>query len=122
MLTKNKGRWIRILFSLFVSCSAVQSAYAWDMIPPAESVRNLTDEFSQAWRLEAGRKFSEPRQRVANHIVSHLLLAFLIVTLFVLFHLIVKRNHMERTAGRVRSGMLSVYTRMWLIRRWGYRY
>ena len=119
---KNEGRWICILFFLFVFYSAVQLASAGDMIPRAESVRNLTDEFSQAWRLQASRIFDEPRQRAANHIVSYLLLAFLIGTLFVLFHLIVKWNHMERTAGRIRSGMLSFYTRMWLISRWGYRY
>ena len=122
MLLKNKGRFIWGIISLLVICGVVQTASAWDMIPPEESVRNTTGEFNQAWRIEAGRKFGEPGLVAANHIVSVIMLTFLIALLGVLFHLMVKRNHMEQTAGRVRAGMLSFYTRMWLINRWGLRY
>ena len=121
-MIKNKGRFIWGFFFLFVICGVVQTASARDMIPPEESVRNTTGEFKQAWRIEAGRKFGEAGLVAANHIVSAIMLTFLIVLLGVLFHLMVKRNHMEQTAERVRAEMLFFYTRMWLINRWGLRF
>lgn len=122
MLLKTKKRWIWLIISFFLFFCAVQTASSWDMIPPVESVRNATDEFDQAWRLEAGRKFSEPRNIGTNYIISYIFLTFLIVVLSVLFHLMVKLNHMERTSKRVRADMLWAYTKMWLISRWGFRY
>ena len=122
MFMKDKRQWIWIIFSLFMCCSIIQTASAWDMIPPSESVRNAADEFKQPWRIEAERKFSEPALVAANHVMSYSLLTFLIALLGALFHLMVKSNHMEQTAKRVRAGMLSFYTRMWLVGRWGFRY
>ena len=122
MYTNNKWRWIWLLIPVFICCGVVQTTSAWDMIPPEESVKKATDEFQQAWRLEAERKFSEPRLIGANHVASALMLAILITLLGGLFHRMVKSNHMEQTADNMRSGMLSFYTRMWLISRWGFRY
>jgi len=119
---KSKGRWIWPMISLFLLTGTVQSASAWEMIPPTESVKIAADAFDQAWRNEASRKFSEPRRIEANHTASYLLLTLLMVMLAVLFHLMVKRNHMEQRAGRIKSGLLTIYTRMWLISRWGFRY
>ena len=117
-----KKRWIWLVIPVLLFCGSLQTASAWDMIPPDESVKKATDEFQQAWRIEAERKFSEPRLIDANHLASALMLTILIALLGVLFHLMVKSNHMEQTANRVRSGMLAFYTRMWLISRWGFRY
>ena len=118
----NKRRWIWLVMSVLFFSGALQTASAWDVIPRDESVRKATDEFQQAWRIEAERKFSEPRLIDANHLASALLLAILIASLGALFHLMVRSNHMEQTANKVRSGMLAFYTRMWLISRWGFRY
>lgn len=122
MLVVWKRRWPWLIVTLIVFSFAVQTATAWDMIPPAESVKNATDDFDPAWRLEAGRTFSELRNSGKNNTASYILILFLIIALGLLFHLTVKYNHMEQTSKRVRSDMLRAYTRMWLISRWGLRY
>ena len=122
MCLKDKRRWIWIVMSLFVCCGVIQTASAWDMIPPSEPVKKAADEFKQPWRVEAERKFSEPGLVAANHVMSYSLLAMLMVLLGALFRLMVKANHMEQKAQQVRAGLLSFYTRMWLISRWGLRY
>lgn len=118
----NKRRWIWLVIPVFLVCGTLQTALAWDMIPPDESVRKATDEFQHAWRIEAERTFNEPRLIGTNHLASAIMLALLIALLGVLFHLMVKSNHMEQTANRIRPGMLVFYTRMWLISRWGFRF
>ena len=122
MFMKDKRKWIWFVFSVFVCCSAIQTAAAWDMIPPSESIRKATDEFKQPWRVEAERKFAEPALVAFNHVLSAVLLAFLMVLLGTLFHLMIRSNHMEQTAKRIRSSRLSFFTRMWLVSRWGYRH
>ena len=122
MHRKKLRQWAWLVIAVFICCGGVQKTEAWDMIPPEESIHRATDEFKQAWRLEAGQKFSEPRRIGANHLASVLMLVILIALLGGLFRRVVKSNHMEQTADKVRSGMLSFYTRMWLVSRWGFRY
>ena len=122
MLSHRKGPRVYLIVSFFVVICAVQTATAWDMIPPAESVKNATDEFNQAWRLEASQKFSEIRNTGSNNIIAYTIMVFLIVTLIVVFHLMVKLNHLDRIIISVRPDMLASCTRIWLISRWGFRY
>ena len=117
-----KRPWFLLIATVIVSFCAAQAATAWDMVPPQESVRSATDDFDQAWRSEANQKFSELRDIRNNHITSYILMLSIILMIVVLLRLIVKFNHMERTSRRIRPDMLRVYTQMWLISRWGFRY
>ena len=122
VLMKKKRQLIWLMGALFFFTCAVQTVSAWDMRPPAESIKKAADEFNQAWRREASRQFSELRNTKTNFIASYFLITFLVVMLGVLFYLMGKMNHMERTSRRFRADVLRVYTRMWLISRWGFRY
>ena len=119
---KNKGRWIWITTFLFVCCGGIQNASTRDMIPPSEPVRKAADEFKQSWRAEAEQKFNAPGLVAANHVISYSLPALLLVLLVAIFHLMVKANHVAQKTKQARAGLLSFYTRMWLVSRWGFRY
>ena len=122
MLRQERRHWVLLIVTFFVFSGAVQTTDAWDMIPPQESVRNATEDFDQAWRSDANRKFSELRNIHSNDITSYILMLAIVFMIVVFLRLIVKFNHMERTSKRVRPDMLKVYTQMWLISRWGLRH
>ena len=122
MFSHNKNQRVLLVVILFLLPLMVQTAAAWDMIPPDESVKNATEEFNEAWRLEAGQKFREQRNVGTNNIVSYILITSLVVMLVVAFHLMVKLNHLDRMIRSVRPDMLESCTKIWLISRWGLRY
>ena len=122
MLRQERRHWVLLIVTFFVFSCAVQTAVAWDMIPPQELVRNATEDFDQAWRSEANRKFSELRNIRNNYTISYILMLSIVSMIIVLLRLIEKFNHMESTSERIRPDMLRIYTRMWLISRWGFRY
>ena len=122
MLRLKRKNWLYLIAPFCMLSCAVQTSVARDMIPPQESVRNATDDFDQTWRSEANRKFSELRDIRNNYAASYILMLSIVFMIIVLLRLIVKFNHMERTSERVPPDMLRVYTQMWLISRWGFRY
>ena len=122
MILYKKRPWLLLIATFFVFSCAVQTVVAWDMVPPQDSVRNATEDFDQTWRFEANQKFSDLRNIHSNDMASYILVLSIISMIVVLLRFIVKFNHMERTSKRVRPDMLRVYTQMWLISRWGFRY
>jgi hypothetical protein len=99
----------------------VHTTHAWNMIPPDEFTRNIADDFNKEWIVEAGRKFDERFTHNSTYFLGYSVLLVLIILLGVLLRIVVKMNHMESTTGRIRSDLLEIYTRLWLISRWGVR-
>jgi hypothetical protein len=122
MLFHRNRLWLFLTVSLLVLFCAVQASTAWEMIPPKEPIKNANDDFGQNWRSEASQQFGVLRNINKGSTASFIMISFFLIILGVLLHLMVRFNHMERTARMIRSDMLRAYTRMWLISRWGFRY
>jgi hypothetical protein len=120
--TQNKWRWIGPVTTLLLCFCAAQPGSAADMFPAAESVRDATEEFDQAWRWEARCKFAAAQATGSSALAAYLLPGFLVFAAAALVHFMVKLNHMERTLRSVRADRLGMPIRMWLISRWGLRY
>ena len=122
MSVRTKRRWLGVIVAVLLVLGTGPAASAYDLRPPDEAIRHVAEGFDQNWRLEAGRKYDEIRNTGAGSILSHISVAVLTAIVGVLLLLLVKRNHMEKKIKKVPVDLLCVFTRMWLISRWGLRY